>query len=142
MGATAECVMTKGHIDNPLPNETFMLDLEVLPLPMNISKTKVYNYQSQVSPVTHRDLLVLTNRVKASSKAGALTPLDVLVPDQTSFFMALAIPIKSLTMVNTMQDLLAFAAVTDFSSKWIETDKPVDQVKVGEPPPWSVLVNG
>ena len=39
--------MTKGHIDNPLPNETFMLDLEVLPLPMNISKTKVSNYQSQ-----------------------------------------------------------------------------------------------
>ena len=70
--------MTKGHIDNPLPNETFMLDLEVLPLPMNISKTKVSNYHSQVSQVTHRDLLVLTNRVKASAKAGALTPLDVL----------------------------------------------------------------
>ena len=47
MGATAECVMTKGHIDNPLPNKTLILDLEVLPLPMNISKTKVSNYQSQ-----------------------------------------------------------------------------------------------
>ena len=82
----------------------------------------------------------MTNRVKASAKVGALTPLDVLVPDQTSFYMALAIPIKSHTMVNTMQDLLAFAAVTDFSSKWIETDKPVDQVKLGEPPPWNVLV--
>ena len=85
--------------------------------------------------------------MKASAKTGAITPLDVLVPDQTSFSMALAIPIKrtntheSHSMVNTMQDLLAFAAVTDFSSKWIETDKPVDQVKVGEPPPWNVLVN-
>ena len=74
MGSTAECVMTKGHIDNPLPNETFMLDLEVLPLPMNISKNKMSNYQSQVSPVSHREFLVLTNRLKASAQAGALNP--------------------------------------------------------------------
>ena len=147
MGDTAECVMTKGHIDNPLPKKTFMLDLEVLPLPLNISKTKVSNYHSQVSQVTHRDLLVLTNRVKVSAKAGALTPLDVLVSDQTSLSMALAIPIKrtntheSHSKLNTMQDLLAFAAVTNLSFKWIETDNPGDQVKVGEPPPWNVLVN-
>ena len=82
--------------------------------------------------MTHRDLLVLTNWVKASAKAGALTPLDVLVPDQTSFSMALAIRIKRInthvshSMVKTMQHLLAFAAVTDFSFKWIETDKQVD----------------
>ena len=109
MGDTAGFVITKGHIDNPFPNETFMLDLEVLPLPMNISKT---------------------NRVKASAKAEALTPLDLPVPDQTSFSMALTIPIA-----RTNTHLLAFAAVTDFSFKWIETDKPVDRVKLVEPPP-------
>ena len=49
-----------------------------------------------------RDLL-LANKVKAPAKAGALAPLDVMVPAQntgmgpekTSFFQALSIPTKS-----------------------------------------------
>ena len=136
--------MTKGNSDNPLPKDAFNLDLELLPLPLKISKNKMSNYQSQVSLVTHRDLVVLTYRVKAFAKAGALTPLGVLVSDQTSLSMALAIPIKrtntheSHSKMNTMPDLLAFAAVTNLSFKRVEGDKPVNKVKLGEPPPWIV----
>ena len=47
------------------------------------------------------------------------------------------------SMVYTMQGLFAVAAVTDFAFEQVEilkkaqADKPVNQVKLGEPPPWT-----
>ena len=37
----------------------------------------------------------------------------------------------SFSMVIIMFDLFTVGTVTDFSFKWVETDKPVDQVKLG-----------
>ena len=72
--------------------------LEVL---MNSIKGNVGFVFTKEDLVTIRDM-IMTNRVKAPAKAGALAPLDVKVPAQntglgpekTSFFQALNIPTK------------------------------------------------
>jgi hypothetical protein len=45
--ATAECTISKGNIDNFSPKEAFLMHMELLSLPVNISKQKAVNYQAQ-----------------------------------------------------------------------------------------------
>ena len=145
--------MTKGNCENSLPKEDFGVNMELLPFPWNISKNNMADYQEvQVCQVRHRDLVeVLGNRVDVLDNSGAVVHLNALVSGQnigmgsvkTSFFQdfAFSFPTKnhvSYSVVNTMLNWFTVAAVTNFSFKRVEADKPMNKVKLGEPPPWIV----
>ena len=153
--------MTKGNRKNSLPEETFRVDMEMLPLPLNIFKNNMADYQEvQVCQVRHGDLVEGPgNCVDVFPKSGAVILLDAPVPGQniaigsvtTSFFqdlpisclqdVAISCPTNnhaSYSVANTMLNWFTVAAVTEFSFKWVETVKPVNKVKLGEPPPWIV----
>ena len=147
--------MTTGFCENSLPEETFRVDMEMLPWPLNIFKNNMATYQEfQVYQVRHGDLVeVLGNWVDVFTKSGAVVLLDAPVPGQnitigsvmTSFFQDLPISCLQDVAVScptnnhvsyTIINWFTIVVVAKFSFKWVETDKPVKQVKLGEPPPW------
>ena len=138
MKATPESIMTKpkGNLNTYTSKEAFMVDMQDLSFPMNTSKEKTADYHGQAS---------------AKARAGFLP--NVLVPGKTSIsekfalFQAVAMALSysagiplTYSVVNAMQDLLAVAAVTNFSYKLAEMVKKVQTdeavtVRLGEPPP-------
>ena len=76
--------MTKGNRENSLPEETFRVDMEMLPLPLNIFKNNMATYQEvQVCQVRGIDLVeVMNNRVDVSDNYGAVLHLNALVSSQ------------------------------------------------------------
>ena len=132
-------MQTKGDLDKDVLGEAFLRVKEVLLFPMHISINETANYKVQDCQVSHRVLY------------GDVVHLYALVPDQnigtgsvkTSSFQDFAfsyptnnhIPYR---VVNTMLNWLTVAAVTNFSFKRLGADKPVNKVKLGEPPPWIV----
>jgi len=114
---TARCVMTKGNLKNSLPEEASVVDF---PSPLSISKALAIP-----SKTTKDDLKV---EIVARFASAALS-------------MAISCPINShapYSVTNTMLNWFTVAAVTDFSVKRVETVKPVNKVKLGEPPPWTL----
>ena len=82
MTVSKQSLLTKD--ENSLPEETFGVDMEMLPLPLNIFKNKMADYQEvQVCQGRHIDLVeVLGNRVDVFDKSGAVVHLDAPVPGQ------------------------------------------------------------
>jgi hypothetical protein len=139
--ATPKSVMIEEDLDNYSPMEPFILDRGVI-----ISINKMANNQGQVRHGTFRNLVARAIK----RRAGAHPSFGSLVLGQNSkkfsLIQALAITYTTSTrvshiMVYTRQDLFTVAAVTDFSFKWVEilqkvqTDKSVNQIELGEPPP-------
>ena len=145
MKATPEGIMTKGNLYTHSSKEASMVDMKVLPFPMNTSKEKTADYQGW-----------------DSSKARAIFLPNVLVLGQTSsegsqkfsLFQAMAITTKSnqaLPIAISYQtiiplsssvlralNVLAVTAVANYSYNWDEIVKKVqsdEAVKLGEPPP-------
>jgi len=106
---TARCVMTKGNLKNSLPEEASVVDL---PSPLAIP-----------SKTTKDDLNVEIIGTFASDG------LSMAISCPTNSHMPYNITI-------TMLNWFSVAAVTEFSVKQVETIKPVNKVKLGEPPPW------
>jgi len=113
----ARCVVTKGNFQNSLPEEASVVDL---PSPLSISKALAIP-----SKTTKDDLKV--EIIGTFASAG----LSMVISCPTSSHMPYSVTI---TMVNWF----IVAAVTEFSVKRVETIKPVNKVKLGEPPPWAV----
>jgi hypothetical protein len=132
--ASAECTISKGNIDNFSPKDAFMMDTEVLPLPMIISEKKTVDYQVQAAALAHTHAFVPDQ----SSSMGS---------EKISFFQALVISYPTSTHVSysvviTMQSLLTVAPFANFSFNkvaeivnMVQIDKPVNKVRLGEPPP-------
>ena len=123
--ATAECAISKGNIDNFSPKDAFLMHTELLSLPMNISKQKAVNYQAQAGALalTH-DFVISVFQALVNSY-----PTSTHVP---------------YSMVNTVQSLFTVALFTNFSIDNmadavynVQLDKLVNQVELGEPPPWN-----
>ena len=132
-------MQTKGYLDKDLHGEAFQMDKEVLLFPKHISINETADYKVQDCQVIHGDLY------------GDVVHLYALVPGQnicmgsvkTFFFQDLAISCPtnnhmSYSTANTMLNWFTVDAVTDFTFKWVEPVKPVNKVKLGEPPPWIV----
>jgi len=109
---TARCVMTKENLMTSLPEEASVVDL---PSPLSIP-----------SKTTKDDLKVEIVGTFASPS------LSMTISCPTKSHLPYSVP-------NTMLNLLTVTAVTDFSVKLVETLKPVNKVKLGEPPPWTLF---
>jgi hypothetical protein len=132
--APLECIITKGNINIYSSKEAFMMDTEVLPLPMIISEKKTVDYQVQAAALAHTHAFVPDQ----SSSMGS---------EKISFFQALVISYPTSTHVSysvviTMQSLLTVAPFANFSFNkvaeivnTVQIDKLVNKVRLGEPPP-------
>jgi hypothetical protein len=115
---TAKCVMTKRNHENSLPEEVFVVDMEMLPFPLNISKALAIPNKT-----TKDDLNV--GIIATTTSVALSTAISCPTNNHASYSVA-----------NTMLNWFTVAAVTEFSFKWVETVKTVNKVKLGEPPPW------
>jgi hypothetical protein len=112
--------MAKRNHSNSLLEEALVVNMEMLPFPLNISKA----------------LAIPNKTTKDDFNVENIAPISIV-----ALSMAISFPTNnnaSYSVANTMLNWFTVAAVTEFSFKWVETVKPVNKVKLGEPPPWIV----
>ena len=95
-----------------------------------MTKEDLHNYLPLEPFMVHRGVNISINKMSNNQ-------------DQVMAITYTTITCVSHSMVYTMQGLFAVAAVTDFAFEQVEilkkaqADKPGNQVKLGEPPPWT-----
>jgi len=97
---TPECIfITKENTDNNLSNEVSMVDMELLPLPVNLSNLKPVHCQDLVSSVIQKEAVILPDKVDAAPvKTLPLTHLNIDVPFNNPVMAPeVTCPIKDLT---------------------------------------------
>jgi hypothetical protein len=112
--------MAKRNHSNSLLEEALVVNMEMLPFPLNISKA----------------LAIPNKTTKDDFNVENIAPISIV-----ALSTAISCPTNnnaSYSVANTMLNWFTVAAVTEFSFKWVETVKPVNKVKLGEPPPWIV----
>ena len=112
-------MQTKRNLDKDMLGEAFLRVKEVLLFPMHISINEKADYKVQDCQVSHGDLW------------RCCPPLCPCAWPEHLYGFCEDLFLPGLGH-------LTVDSVTDFSFKWVEPVKPVNKVKLGEPPTWIV----